>query len=70
MFSLGLGNVHPADRLMAIPLGLQPRMQLLKVRLQVDSILRLGDPIHPYRRVCTLPAIRSREGWHIKKVCQ
>ena len=59
---LGFGDVDTSDRLMAIPLRLQPRVQVLEVRLQALSVLLLGDPIHPYRRVCTLAAIGSLAG--------
>ena len=44
---LGLGDVDTSDRLMAVPLGLQPRVQVLEVGLQVLPVLLLGDPIHP-----------------------
>jgi hypothetical protein len=55
---------------MAVPLGLQPGMKVLKVGLQMPPIRFLGDPIHPYRRLCTLAAIGSLEGWHIDQMGQ
>jgi hypothetical protein len=45
-------------------------MQILKVSLQVPPIRLLGDAIHPHRRLCTLTAIGSLEGWHIDQMCQ
>ena len=70
VFPLSFGDVHASDRLMAIPLFPQPRMQVLKVTLQVPSIRFLGDPIHPYRRIRSLPAVSSFEGRHINQMCQ
>jgi len=67
---LALGDVDTSDGLMAIPLFLQPCVQLLEVDLQVLPILCLGDPIHAYRRIGTLPAIRAFEGWPIDQMCQ
>ena len=52
------GDVHPTDRLMPIPLGPQPGVQVLKILLQVLPILVLGDPIHPDCRI--LSAYSSR----------
>src|SRR5215831_1306751 len=47
--ALALGDVDPSDGLMAVPLGLQPCVQVLEVRLQALSILLLRDPIHAHR---------------------
>jgi hypothetical protein len=55
---------------MAIPLFLQPCVQLLKIRLQVLPVLFLGDPIHPHRCVRTLPVVCACEGRHIEQMRQ
>ena len=68
--TLSFGEVHPANRLMAVPLFLQPRMQVLKIRLQVPSILRLGDAIHPDRRIGSLTAIGALQSGHVDEVRQ
>src|SRR6266699_4890706 len=67
---LGFGDVHTLDRLMAIPLGLQPCVQFLEVGLQVVPVVFLGDPLHTPRRVCPLPAIGAFEGGHITEMRQ
>ena len=55
---------------MAVPLFLQPCVQILEGCLQVLPVLFLGDPIHSYRRIGTLPAIGSLEGWPINQMRQ
>ena len=44
------------DRLMAVPLFLQPCMEVLKVTLQVPSILFLGDPQRAWSRCPSYPS--------------
>ncbi len=59
-----IGRVFPCPLgmwLMAVPLFLQPCVQLLEGCLQVLPVLFLGDPIHSYRRIGTLTAIGSLE---------
>ena len=68
--TLGLGDVHTSDRLMAIPLGLQPCVQILEIVLQVLPVCLLGDPIHPHRRIGTLATVSSFEGRYIDQLCQ
>src|SRR5262249_62026850 len=68
--ALGLGVVPPSDRLVAIALPLQPRMQVLQVDLQGLPILLLRDAIDPHRRIGTLAAIGSFQGWPIDQLCQ
>ena len=68
--ALALGDVDPSDGLMAILLRLQPRVQLLEVRLQVLPVLLLRDPIHAHRRICTLAAIGALESGHINQMRQ
>src|SRR5262249_27174335 len=67
--ALGLRDVHPSDRLVAVPLRLQPCMPVLKVGLQGMPILLLRDAIHSYRRLGTLAAIGSPQGWHLAPMC-
>jgi len=59
-----------SERLMAVPLRLQPCVQPLEIRFQLLPVLLLRDPIHAYRRVGTLPAIRACEGRHIDQMRQ
>ncbi len=68
--ALGLWEVPPSERLVAVPLRLQPRMQVLEVALQGLPLLLLRDAIHPHRRIGTLAARGSLQGWHIDQVCQ
>ena len=67
---LRFGDVDTSDRLMAVPLRLQPPVQVLEVRLQALPVLLLGDPIHPHRRVPTLAAIGALKGRHIDEMRQ
>ena len=55
---------------MAVPLRLQPRMQVLEVASRCLPVLLLRDPIHPHRRIGTLAAIGSLQGWHIDQMRQ
>ena len=70
MSSLSLGDMDTPDRLMAIPLRPQPRVQPPEVSFQFPPVLLLRDPIHAYRSVGTLPAIGAVEGRHIKQMRQ
>ena len=54
---------------MARPRCRQPGLEVLKVRRQGAAILLLSAPLHPSRRVCTLPTRRARAGWHIEQRC-
>jgi Resolvase, N terminal domain len=49
--------VDTSERLMAVPLRLQPFVQVLEIRLQVLPVLVLGNPIHTHRCVCTLTVV-------------
>jgi len=60
--ALSLGDGAPSDGRRAVRLCLQPRGQLLQGGLQGLPGLFLGAPIHPYRRLGTLPARGAREG--------
>ncbi len=62
--------MDPSDRLVAVPLRLQPRMPVLQVALQGVPILLLRDAIDPHRRLGTLAAIGTLQGWHLAHVCQ
>ena len=55
---------------MAIPLRLQPRVQVLEVRLQVLPVLLLRDPIHAHRRILRMPVIGALQGRHIDQMRQ
>ena len=68
--ALGLWDVPPSDRLVAIALRLQPRLHVPQVALQGLPLLRLRDAIAPHRRIGTLAAIGSFQGWPIDQVCQ
>jgi hypothetical protein len=59
-----------SDRLMAVPLRLQPCVQSLEICCQFPPVLLLRDPIHAYRCVGTLPAIGAFEGRHIDQMRQ
>jgi hypothetical protein len=45
-------------------------MQVPQVDLQGLSILLLRDAIDPHRRIGTLAALGSFQGWHIDPLCQ
>src|SRR4029453_12231313 len=68
--ALGLWEVPPSARLVAIALRLQPRLQGLQVDLQSVSILLLRDAIAPHRRLGTLAARGSFQGWPSDPLCQ
>src|SRR5882724_3549940 len=65
-----LGDMDTSDRLMAVPLRLQPCVQPLEICFQFPPVLLLRDPIHASRHVGTLPAIRAFEGRHIDQMRQ
>ena len=67
---LCLRDVDPSDRLMAIPLRPQPRMEVLESRLQVPPIRLLRDPIHTHRRILALASVGSGQGRHINEMRQ
>jgi hypothetical protein len=64
------GDMDTSERLMAVPLRLQPCVQTLEMRFQLPPGLLLRDSIHAYRRVGTLPAIRACESRHIDQMRQ
>src|SRR5262249_53787916 len=68
--ALALGEVNPSDGLMAIPLGLQPRVQRLEIRLSALSVWLLRDPIHAHRRRCTLATLGPLPSWHSNQMRQ
>jgi hypothetical protein len=55
---------------MAIPLALQPHVQVLEVGLQVLPVLLLRDPIHPHRRMTPLAVIGLFQGRDINQMHQ
>jgi hypothetical protein len=57
--ALFLRDVDPSDRLMAIPLRHEPRVQVLEVPLHLLPVLFLGDPIHAHRRILAHAVIGS-----------
>src|SRR4029450_13158680 len=65
-----LGDMDTSDRLMAVPLRLQPCVQPLEICFPCPPVLLLRDPIHAYRCVGTLPAIGAFEGRHITHMRQ
>lgn len=63
--ALSLRDVDPPDRLMAISLRHEPRVQILEVCLQRLPVLLLRDPIHAHRRILAHAVIGSFQGRHI-----
>jgi hypothetical protein len=68
--ALALGEVDPLAGLMAMPLGLQPCVPILEVRLHALAVWLLCDPIHAHRRRGTLATIGPCERRHIKQMRQ
>jgi hypothetical protein len=66
--TLALGDVDASDGLMAVLLALQPRVQILEVRLQVLPVLRLCDPIHAHRRRTALAMVGPFQGRHVNQM--
>ena len=68
--SASLGDVHAPQRLMPVPLRLQPPVQVLKIRLERLPVLRLAHPVHPHRRVLAQPVKGALQRRHIHQVRQ
>ena len=64
------GDVHPTDRLMPIPLGLQPGVQVLEIPLQVPPLLVLGHSIYPDCRILADTPVGGRQRRHINQMRQ
>ena len=65
-----LGDVHTSDRLVSIPLRLQPLVQVLEVLRQVLPVVLLRDTVYPHRRVLTDTPIGSLQRGHIDQMRQ
>ena len=68
--SASLGDVHAPQRLMPVPLRLQPPVQVLKIRLKCLPILRLAHPVHPHRRVTTQAMKGALQRRHVYQMRQ
>ena len=68
--SASLGDVHSPQRLMPVPLLLQPLVQLHEIRLKLLPVVLLAHPIHPYRRVTTQTMKGTLQCRHIYQMRQ
>ena len=66
--SSAFGDVHPSDRLVSIPLRLQPGVQALEIALQVSPVRLLGDSIHPCGRTLANAVIGDLQRGHIHQM--
>jgi len=63
-----LGNEHTSDRLVSIPLRLQPPVQVPEILLQVLPVVVLRDSVYPHRRTPTDAPIGSLQRGHIDQM--
>ena len=63
-------GVHSSQRLVTVPLRLQPPVQVLKIRLKCLPVFLLAHPIHPHRRVRTQTMKGTLRRRHVKQMRQ